>query len=132
MRLVPVVRLIAFGFPGAGLLTTTMEHRGGRDNGDGALPWLRGGPGPRGAGAGGAGAAAGARSPAGPPAGPGLASRLTREKPHPCHIEPASAPARPLQGPCGTASRGREDASYSTSQYCHDHFPHPLRITKPR
>jgi hypothetical protein len=38
---VAVVRLIAFLFPGAGLVTTTMEHRGGRDHDDGALPWLR-------------------------------------------------------------------------------------------
>jgi hypothetical protein len=31
MRMVPVVRLIAFRFPGTGLLATTMEHHGGRD-----------------------------------------------------------------------------------------------------
>jgi hypothetical protein len=31
VRVVPVVPLIAFRFPGAVLPATTMEHRGGRD-----------------------------------------------------------------------------------------------------
>jgi hypothetical protein len=56
VRVVPVVRLIAFRFPEAGLFTTTMEHRGGRDDDDGALPWLGGGPVRAGAGTGGTGA----------------------------------------------------------------------------
>jgi hypothetical protein len=30
-RVVPAVRLIAFRFPGPGLLTTTMEHHGAQD-----------------------------------------------------------------------------------------------------
>ena len=61
MRVVPVVRLIAFRLPGDGRLTTTMEHRGGLDNDDGALSWLRRPGSARGAGACGAGAAAEAR-----------------------------------------------------------------------
>ena len=47
VRVVPVVRLIEFRFPGDGRLATAMEHRGGQDDDDGALPWLGGGPGPR-------------------------------------------------------------------------------------
>jgi hypothetical protein len=39
--LVLLVLLFAFQLPGPGPLTTTMEHRGGRDHDDGALPWLR-------------------------------------------------------------------------------------------
>jgi hypothetical protein len=39
VRVVPVVRLIAFRFPGSGLRTTTMEHRGGQDDDDGA--WVQ-------------------------------------------------------------------------------------------
>jgi hypothetical protein len=79
---VPVVRLIGFRFPGAGLSTTTMEHRGGLDDDDGALPWLRGARDRAGAGAAGAGAAAEACGVTGPAvrAWPGPAGRLTREK----------------------------------------------------
>jgi hypothetical protein len=68
VRVVAVVRLIAFRFAGPGLLTTTMEHRGGQDHDNGTLPWLRRPGIARGAGTGGAGAAAEARSAAGPPA----------------------------------------------------------------
>src|SRR5579859_1007394 len=71
VRVVAVVRLIAFRFPGGELPATTMEHHGGQDHDDGALPWLRQARDRAGAGTGGAGAAAEARSVAGPPARPG-------------------------------------------------------------
>jgi hypothetical protein len=73
VRLVPLVLLFAFRLPGPGPLTTTMEHHGGRNHDDGALPWLRRPRDRAGPGTGGAEAAAEARSVAGPPARPAQA-----------------------------------------------------------
>jgi hypothetical protein len=38
---VPVMHLITFRHLQSAPLTTTMEHRGGQDNDDGASSWLR-------------------------------------------------------------------------------------------